>query len=186
MAVSMETGMTGDEPSATGENGVSPRRSTPPRRSRLRLVVSLLGLVICGALVLLATLSPLPLDTGYGASIERFLRVAHRHGVPGWFEYRELEFAANILMFVPIGFLLALALPRRGVWAVILLVPAFSAGIELFQAEFLSARFASIWDVLANTSGGYGGAIVAVLLRAVVARRDRTIVARALWERGPS
>lgn len=177
--------MTGDELSTMSEGGGAKlRRGTPPPRSRMRLVVSLIGLALCGALVLLATLSPLPLDTGYGASIERFLRVAHRHGVPGWFEYRELEFSANILMFVPIGFLLALALPRRGVWAVILLIPAFSGAIELFQAEFLSARFASIWDVLANTSGGYGGAIAAVLLRAVVASRDRRIIDRALWERG--
>lgn len=155
-----------------------------PPRSRLRIGIAVTGLMVYAAVVLAATLSPTPLDQGYGSSIQRFLDVLHRNGVPEWFGYSKLEFFANVLMFLPFGFLMTLALPRRGVWAVILAVPAFSGAIELFQATFLAARFASVFDVLANTAGGYAGAIVAIALRAVIHARDEKLIARALWDRG--
>lgn len=156
----------------------------PPRRSRLRVTLALLGLAVCAGIVLAMTLSPTPLDAGYESAIDRFLGILHRNGVPEWFGYSKLEFTANVLMFVPLGFLVALALPRRAVWATVLLVPAFSGLIEASQSAFLSERFASILDVVANTAGGYGGALVALVLRAVVDSRDRRLVARALWDHG--
>lgn len=162
--------------------GRSDSSARKPAPSRLRLGIALAGLIAYIGVVLAATLSPTPLDAGYDVAIERFLGVLHRNGIPEWFGYSKLEFTANIAMFVPLGFLLALALPRKAVWAVILMIPAFSGAIELFQATFLAARFASLLDVVANTTGGYLGAILAIMLRAVVDARDRKLIARALWE----
>lgn len=160
-------------------------RPIPPSPSRLRLALSLCGLFAYLCVVLMMTLSPTPLDVGYGAAIERVLAVAHRNGVPTWFGYGKLEFAANIVMFIPLGFLFGLLFPRRAIWAVILVVPALSCAIELTQGVFLAARFASPFDVVANTVGGYVGAICAIILRAVVHHRDQRVIARALWARNP-
>jgi glycopeptide antibiotics resistance protein len=150
----------------------------------MRIGIAVTGLALYAIVVLAATLSPTPLDAGYDAAIERFLGVLHRNGIPEWFGYSKLEFSANIAMFVPLGFLMALALPRKAVWAAILLIPAFSGAIELFQATFLAARFASVLDVVANTAGGYLGAVLAIVLRAIVDARDRKLIARALWDHG--
>lgn len=136
------------------------------------------------ALVLTATMWPTPLDAGYESAITRLLDLLHRHGLPEWFGYGKFEFTANIAMFVPLGFLVALILPERGWWLVMLLIPAFSAGIEFLQGEFLAARFASGWDVVANTLGGYLGAVVCYALRAFVHARDRLVVAEALSGQG--
>lgn len=159
----------------------SPER--PPRTSGPRVTIALTGLTIVVGIVLWATMSPTPLDQGYEGAIDRLLGVLHRNGVPEWFGYNKLEFSANVLMFVPFGFLLSLALPRRAVWATLLVIPVFSASIELIQAIALSARFATPLDVLANTIGGYLGAIVAFLIRAAVYARDEKVIARADWER---
>jgi len=142
---------------------------------------------VCGALlalyigvVLTITMWPTQPDQGYASLVERFIGFLHRSGVPAWFGFGEVEFAANIAMFVPLGFLLALTLSERVTWLSILLLPAFSGVIELTQGQFLTERFATVSDVMANTFGGYIGAVLAIALRAVVHERDRLVVAKAL------
>jgi glycopeptide antibiotics resistance protein len=148
-------------------------------------------LAICGgllisylALVLAATMWPTPLDQGYGAAIERLLAVLHRHGIPEWFGYDKLEFTANVGMFLPLGFLLALTLSRRAWWLSLLFVPLVSGIIESIQGQFLDQRFASLLDVFANTIGGYLGVAMAQTLRGVVHARDRLVVEEA-WKVAP-
>jgi glycopeptide antibiotics resistance protein len=143
-----------------------------PPKSRVRVVTGTILLALYAGIVLMATMWQTPLDQGYEESIDRVLGVLHRNGIPEWFGYSKLEFTANIAMFVPIGFLVALLLPWRAWWLVFLLVPAFSVGIELLQG------------VVANSLGGVAGAIAAALLRQSVYRRDRIIVARALHDAG--
>ena len=155
-----------------------------PPKSRIRVVSGTILLVLYAGIVLMATMWPTPLDQGYEESIDRLLGVLHRNGIPEWFGYSKLEFTANIAMFVPIGFLVALLLPWRAWWLVFLLVPAFSVGIELLQGAVLASRFSSPMDVVANSLGGVAGAIVAAILRQSVYRRDRIIVARALRDAG--
>jgi hypothetical protein len=62
------------------------------------------------------------------------------HGA--WFTYERTEFLANIAMFVPVGALAALWLPRR--WWILgaMVAVALSVGIELAQAEYLPYRVA--------------------------------------------
>lgn len=150
--------------------------------NRFRLVPCLVLLGIYTAMVLTATMWPTPLDQGYASSIARLLALLHRNGIPEWFGYNKLEFSANVLMFIPLGFLLTLALSRRWAWMSIVLVPVFSGLIEYTQGEFLAQRFATVRDVIANSIGGYIGAVAAAALRALVHARDRLVIERALGQ----
>jgi glycopeptide antibiotics resistance protein len=125
---------------------------------------------------------PTPIDQDYRSAIDKVLRVLHRNGVPGWFGYNKLEFTANVGMFVPLGFLLALVLPARRWWLSLVIAPLFSVAIEATQGFFLSARFSSAWDVVANSIGALIGIILALIVRALVHARDQKVVERALWE----
>lgn len=155
-----------------------------PSPSRLRVGIAAAGTLVCIVVILLMTLSPTPLDRGYESAIDELLAALHRHGVPTWFGYRKFEFTANVAMFLPLGFLVALALPRRAMWLTLLIVPALSGSIEWAQSALLLERTPSLFDVLANTLGGYVGALAAWLLRALVHARDERVIAAALARRG--
>lgn len=158
--------------------------SSAPPKSRLRVALASILLVVYVGVVLVATLSPTPLDQGYESAIARFLSVLHRNGVPLWFGYNRLEFTANIAMFVPLGFLAVMLVPARVWWTALLVCPAMSVAIEVTQATALSSRFATITDVLANSLGALVGILMAVALRALVYQRDQKVLSRAEWERG--
>ena len=88
----------------------------------------------------------------------------------------EAEAFANVLLFVPIGFLLRLALPR--VWSTLLLAVATagSLGIEVVQYLLLPGRTPSLVDVLTNGGGTAIGLVVGVDVQRLVrwwARRRR-------------
>ncbi|MDT0156386.1 VanZ family protein [Microbacterium sp. ARD32] len=158
------------------------RPAVPPAKSRLRASIAIALLLVYVAVVLVMTMSPTPLDRGYESSIDKVLGVLHRNGVPEWFGYSKLEFTANIAMFVPLGFLVGLALPQRIAWLGLLLLPAFSGVIEMTQSLMLAERFATIEDVIANSAGGWIGLLIAFSIRAMVHARDQKVIARAEWE----
>ena len=159
--------------------------ATPPK-SRVRLVLASIALALYAALVLVAVFWPTPIDRDYQSSIVKVLEVLHRHGIPNWFGYNKLEFLANIAMFVPLAFLVALVLPTRVWWLVLLICPAFSVAIELTQGALLAERFASVLDVVANSTGAIIGTIIAVVLRALVHQRDEKVIAAALSRYRPA
>lgn len=74
----------------------------------------------------------------------------------GWF-----EFAANILFFMPLGFLLTLLFRRP--WLGALLAVALSVAAEAIQLA-LPGRLASPRDILANALGAIAGALIAWLI----------------------
>lgn len=81
-----------------------------------------------------------------------------------------MEAAANVALFVPLGFLVArLLAPRRRGLALALCIVLSGAG-ELAQELFLPARNANAQDVLLNAAGALAGVGLAALL-AVAARR---------------
>lgn len=133
--------------------------------------------------MLLATMWPAPIDESFEGSVDRVLGVMHRSGIPEWFGYSKLEFTANIAMFIPLGFLVSMLLPVRLWWLAFLICPGMSAAIELTQGALLSARFATVSDVVANSIGGFAGAVFAFVLRGAVYRRDEKVIARAIWLR---
>ncbi|GAA4195950.1 hypothetical protein GCM10022219_21790 [Microbacterium oryzae] len=154
-----------------------------PPRSRARLWVATLLLAIYAGFVAVVTLWPNPNDLEFGGISDRVLKVLYRFGVPEWFGFDEIEFTANIGMFIPLGFFLGLALPRRAWWLALFLVPGYSGFIEWTQATSLESRVSSMLDVFANTAGGYIGILLAMTMRAMIYARDRRIIARAIWER---
>ncbi|MFT4259258.1 VanZ family protein [Microbacterium sp.] len=155
----------------------------PPPRSYARLWVSTLLLIVYVAFVLVVTMWPQPKQLEFDGIASRVLKALHNIGVPTWFGYDTLEFTANIAMFVPLGFLLGLALARKAWWVALFLIPAFSGCIEYVQGIALDQRVSTLFDVLANTIGGYIGLLLAMVLRAMIDARDRTKIERELWER---
>jgi len=132
--------------------------------------------------ILSVTLSPTQLDVSSQRLVFRFVDVLHRFGVPTWFDYAEVEFSANIAMFVPFGFMVSLLIPVRFAWLAVFISFGFSMGIELFQREFLDARIFDVRDIVANTLGGTIGFVIAAFLRSLVHGRDKRVIARALWQ----
>lgn len=143
--------------------------------SRFRMRVVAVLLVAYLGFVCLVTLTPTPVDSPYQVYIAKALAKLHAHGLPVWFGYNHVEFSANVAMFVPIGFLAALLLPRKAWWVLIFLGSFISGAIELAQQAFLPARFAEPRDVLANSLGALVGAVIAIALRLLVMHRDRLV-----------
>ncbi|MEW1976056.1 VanZ family protein [Microbacterium profundi] len=88
-------------------------------------------------------------------------------GIPG-FRQGWIEAPANVVLFIPLGFLLTLLF--RKAWAGVLLALVLSVSAELVQA-LLPARSTSARDVVANALGAVIGAVLAWLF--VVLRRGR-------------
>lgn len=120
-----------------------------------------------GAYVLglgLIALWPVPVDQGTSDLLMRALRKLHRWGVPASFDYGVVELAANVILFLPLGALVARILGARLWWGGIAVGFVVSVLIELAQLAFLPARFPSVADVAANTFGAMIGAIAALVL----------------------
>lgn len=81
----------------------------------------------------------------------------------GWSEFREgwIEVPANVLLFVPLGLLLALLF--RPPWIGVVLAVALSVAAEAVQLV-LPGRLASPRDILANALGAGIGAFIAWLI----------------------
>jgi glycopeptide antibiotics resistance protein len=143
-------------------------------RFRRRLVMALLA--IYTVFVLVVTLTPRMPGTDFvGRFVSRVLYEFHQRGLFTSVDYLDIEFAGNILMFVPLGVFTALLLSRRAWWTLLLLGTVFSGFIETFQALFLPDRFPEVRDLLSNTTGFLLGAAASVLLRLLVAHRDRLV-----------
>lgn len=123
------------------------------------LVTSCLEAGIVGALMGIAALTLGPfMSTGVGpANLVPFqsLFESFRFG-PYWTELVLVDLAANLLLYLPLGLLVALRLPRLsfGMW--LLAVLAITAGIEVIQGVVLN-RAADITDVVMNAAGGISG-----------------------------
>lgn len=89
-----------------------------------------------------------------------------------WFGSGWIEFGANILMFVPLGFLLTLLF--RHPWYGVALAVALSAAAELAQIV-IPSRQPTFRDILANTLGAAVGAGLAWL---IVLRADHRAARR--------
>ena len=130
---------------------------------------SVVGFLVLLGLVLAITLSPTPVDQGRGAWVAAVLSVLHRIGVSESFGYSELETASNIVMFIPLGVVLALALPPARRWIGFVVLPLLSAVIECAQFVVLPRRYSSFGDVVANSIGGWIGVSLVIVIAEFVA-----------------
>jgi VanZ family protein len=120
-------------------------------------------LVVYCLVVAVIAFWPGNVDEGIKDALTRMLNEADQP----WLTYRLVERAANVLLFVPLGLLLALSIPANRWWLAILICLVVSLAIELVQGAFLPERVISNSDVLQNTAG----AIVGVALSRIRALR---------------
>lgn len=110
-------------------------------------------LLIYGAMLALIAFWPVPVDRGAAGLLRTITRT-----VP-WLTYGVIETTANVLLFVPLGMLLALALPlHRGL--VVPIALATTLVIESGQALLLTQRTPSLRDIVANVIGAMVGLAV--------------------------
>ncbi|MDQ0868259.1 glycopeptide antibiotics resistance protein [Arthrobacter sp. V1I9] len=136
-------------------------------RQRWRLIFAVM-------LVPLAVVAfwPSPVDQPAQGQLANVLNFLHRHGIPAWFNYKFVEASANVALFIPLGFVCALAYPDKQWWRIGAFGLLISGCMELGQLLFLHNRIASPLDLVTNASGAViGGLLSAQLVRRLEARR---------------
>ncbi|TFV53690.1 VanZ family protein [Blastococcus sp. TF02A-35] len=111
----------------------------------------------------LALLASLTLGASPGAVFAVGAREVGRIDGLQWVDSGDVERAANVLVFVPVGLLLCFALPRVPRLLVWLLCVAVSAAVEAAQV-FLPGRQPTPVDVVTNSTGAAVGVVAAVVL----------------------
>ncbi len=125
------------------------------------------------AAILTITMWPTPVDAPFSSGLKQLFATLHRNGVPAWVDYNFVQTASNVVMFIPLGALIASLVWRSFWWVSGVIGLMLSLTIELTQYVLLPHRFATAGDVIANTAGAFlGGAIVAVA-RAVSEKKIR-------------
>lgn len=148
----------------------------------MRVGLATVLFIIYLAFVMWVTMTPSLEGVGVDSVADRVLRMLYRLGMPEAFGYMELEFVANVGMFIPLGFLLGLALPGWGWWLALILLPAYSGAIEWAQGEYLGERVSDLRDVVSNSIGAWIGTFIAATLRGMVHARDAKVLERARWD----
>ena len=115
---------------------------------------------------------PTPVDRPVAGRIRTAVGAVQEAGATS-VSYNTVEITANVLMFVPLGVLLVLAVPRLPWWWAPIAAGLFSCAIEFVQFAFVAQRNATVVDALANTSGAVIGALAVYLVQIVGARRSR-------------
>jgi glycopeptide antibiotics resistance protein len=123
------------------------------------------------ALVGWVTLSPIETPSQFGI-LWTLAEFFDAHASTDWITFARLEFAANVLMFVPVGLFFVLLLGRRLWWLAIALGLAMTGAIE-FAQQFIANRVSDPRDLVANALGAVVGTLVALALTAAKARRIR-------------
>jgi len=141
------------------------------RRSIPFAVLTVLYVGVVGLL----TLGPTPWRTGPRLADYDVLSPSTWLDPDTWSRGLTIEFAANVALFVPLGLLLRLALPRATWLGATVLGAAISMVIEVLQV--LGARVSDPRDVVANSIGALAGALIAATV-AAAARLLRRVPAR--------
>lgn len=145
-------------PGAPGSSLPSrPRRTVPARRR------------IAAALVLLAlaavVLWPAPIDGTRAERVRPLLDLLEAAGIPAWLSYGTLEFAANVALFVPVGFVVSRLLDGPLLRVAPLIGIALSAAAEGAQLLIVVQRTPDPRDLVSNTLGFAIGWLVVLVTR---------------------
>ncbi|WP_341955050.1 VanZ family protein [Microbacterium sp. LWH13-1.2] len=132
----------------------------PPPRRLTRGIAIVLGIPFLAGLALL-TLTPARVEETMPNLLDLVLSAAHRLGWES-LDFTRLEIIANVLVFVPVGILAFVLVPRR-LWPLaVILGPALSLSIEIAQRVALPHRAATVTDVIANSGGALIGVFIAI------------------------
>ena len=123
-----------------------------------------------------AFLAAVTLGASPGAVFAESAAAVRGVGALEWITSRDVERAANVLLFVPAGLLLCYVLPRTSRRLVWLICVAVSVGVEAAQFP-LAERDATPVDVVTNATGAAlgvaGHALLTWLFAARPGRRSR-------------
>lgn len=145
-------------------------------RTARRVAAALLGMIV--VVIAVIVFMPGPPDATGQAELQQFLAKGHRHGLPLWIDFDLVQNLSNVVMFLPIGLLGALALYRRN-YLIVLYAGLASGLIELVQLVLLPDRVASWQDLRANSIGAFLGLLCAApALRRRRKRRRRYLQGR--------
>lgn len=129
----------------------------------IALVLYLIGLAFIGAW-------PSPVDRPLAGLLRDVIDAVRGYPLTSGITYMHIEGAANVLLFVPLGVIVALLLPTRRWWVAAVSGALISAAIETVQYLALSQRTASLGDVVNNTLGAVLGAAAIRIIRTHPAR----------------
>ncbi len=134
----------------------------------------MLSLLTGGYLAFVAwlTLTPQAVATESISVIYRVLDALQRRGYLLSVDDNELEFLANIALFVPVGMFLLLLFGTRLWWLALMASFAMTAAIEFAQRS-IPGRVPDERDLLANGLGAIIGVLVALVLTLPAALRRR-------------
>lgn len=129
-----------------------------------------LSVVTFGYLAVVAwlTLSPQAPDQRDGPLWQLALFL-DRFSATQWLTFNDLEFVANIALFVPLGLFFVLLVGKRQWWLALGLAIGLTAGIEWVQ-QFIPSRVSDPRDILSNS---LGAAIGVVITLSVATARQR-------------
>jgi hypothetical protein len=131
-----------------------PNNSHRGENARTRKVGRILTFLALAA-TFVATLTPMP---GNAVSADFWCVTCGELG--------SLDFAANIVMFIPLGLALALWTGRR--WRTVVICMAVTMFIEAMQIRVVAGRDSSLGDLIANTLGGWLGAELSLMWGTIV------------------
>jgi hypothetical protein len=139
------------------------RTPGPVTHAATRAVARVL-LTVYGIGLALIVLWPTPVDANAG----RLLRAVGR-AIP-LLTYPRIEFAANILLFVPLGLLLMLIMRRR--YLILPIAIVVTVTIESVQGLLLDRRTPTMLDIIANTAGACIGMLIVALVEGTRSRES--------------
>ena len=134
----------------------------------------MLSLLTGGYLAFVAwlTLTPQVDAAGRSSVIYRVLDALHRRGYLLTIDDTELEFLANIALFVPVGMFLLLLFGTRLWWVALTASFAMTTFIEIAQRS-IPGRVPDERDLMANGLGAVIGVLVALVLTLPATLRRR-------------
>lgn len=112
--------------------------------------------------VLVAAIVFWPTADVASASVSRLFSLLASLGSPSWISTSVIEFALNVLLFVPLSFLGLLWRPDSSWRTWVLIGVAGTLVIETAQLVLLSGRSATVVDVVSNTVGVVIGAFLGI------------------------
>ena len=139
------------------------QESHPLRPAARRRVIALLALYLAG--LALIGFWPSPVDRPWQGALSDVLAVLQGYPMAAGIDYSDVEIAANVVLFIPMGLLVALLVPERRWWVAVVSGLSASLAIEGIQLLLISDRHGSLRDVAANSLGALLGAVAVQVVR---------------------
>lgn len=141
----------------------TPAREPVHATARRGVLLSILAAYLTGLAFMGAW--PTPVDRPVAGLLQDLLEAARGHPLTAGVSYMHVEGAANVLLFVPLGLIVALLLPVRRWWLAGVAGGLISAAIETVQYLAVIQRQGSLVDVVNNALGAVLGAVTIRIVR---------------------